>query len=318
MTTLGTQSVNHGKTLHLDVSQPSDKTLGVLKALASEPRLRILALLGAETRSVNQLAQLLDIPLSTTSMHVKELEDAELIYTEMQPATRGQLKACSRRFDQVLLGLPPLERTEGKAVEVAMPIGAYVNFEVVPTCGLASENALIGTIDDPVSFFEPDRLKAQILWFRQGFVEYRFPYRLAPTARLETLQLRMEICSEAPTHNAQWPSDITVWINECEIGTWTSPGDFGGVRGALTPAWWLDIDTQYGQLKRWEVNQTGTFIDGLQISDVCLPDLRLGQLPATTVRIGIKAEAQHVGGLNLFGRSFGNYPEDLVLRITYA
>jgi len=218
----------------------------------------------------------------------------------------------------VLLSLPPLERTEGKALEISMPIGAYVHFEVVPTCGLATEASLIGTIDDPVSFFEPERVNAQILWFRQGFVEYRFPYRLPPTTKHQTLQLRMEICSEAPTHNAHWPSDITVWINDIEIGTWTSSGDFGGVRGALTPAWWLDVDTQHGQLKRWEVNAIGAFVDGLQVSDVCLPDLKLGQLPATTVRIGVKAEAQHVGGLNLFGRRFGNYPEDLVLRITYA
>lgn len=310
--------MNHGKTLHIDVSQPNEQALNVLKALASEPRLRILALLGAETRSVNQLAQLLDIPISTAAMHIKELEDAELIHTEMQPASRGQQKSCSRRFDQVLLKLPPLERTDGRAVEITMPIGAYVRFEVTPTCGLASEQALIGTIDDPVSFFEPERVNAQILWFRQGFVEYQFPYRLPATTKPQSLQLRMEICSEAPTHNDQWPSDVTVWVNGVEIGTWTSPGDFGGTRGALTPSWWLDVDTQYGQLKRWEVNATGTFVDGLQVSDVRLDELQLGKLPAITVRLGVKAEAQHVGGLNLFGRKFGNYPEDLVLRITYA
>ncbi len=310
--------MDHGKTLHIDVSQPSDKALNTLKALASEPRLRILALLGAETRSVNQLAQLLDIPISTAAMHIKELEDAELIHTEMQPASRGQQKSCSRRFDQVLLKLPPLERAEGKALEITMPIGAYVRFEVAPTCGLASEQALIGTIDDPVSFFEPERVNAQILWFRQGFVEYQFPYRLPATLRPQSLQLRMEVCSEAPTHNEQWPSDITVWINGVEVGTWTSRGDFGGTRGALTPAWWLDVDTQYGQLKRWEVNGTGTFVDGLQVSDVKLDELQLGKLPATTVRIGVKPDAEHIGGLNLFGRKFGNYPEDLILRITYA
>lgn len=310
--------MDHGKTLHLDVSQPNEKALSALKALASEQRLRILALLGTETRSVNQLAQLLDIPISTAAMHIKELEDAELIHTEMQPASRGQQKSCSRRFDQVLIRLPPFERTEGKVIEISMPIGAYVRFEVMPTCGLASELALIGTIDDPVSFLEPERLNAQILWFRQGFVEYQFPYRLPASAKPQSLQLRMEICSEAPTHNDRWPSDITVWINGIEIGTWTSPGDFGGARGALTPSWWLDVDTQYGQLKRWEVNATGTYVDGLQVSDIRLDDLQLGKSSAITVRIGVKADAQHIGGLNLFGRKFGNYPEDLVLRITYA
>ena len=308
----------HGKILVIDVSQPSDKSLSVLKALASDARLRILALLGTQVRSVNQLAHMMDIPLSTAAMHVKELEDAELITTELQPATRGQQKSCSRRYEQVLLQLPPLEGQEVKAFEVSMPIGAYVRYEALPTCGLASENALIGMIDDPVSFLEPERMNAQILWFRQGFVEYQFPYRLPASATAESLQIRLEICSEAPTHNDHWPSDITVWVNDVEIGTWTSPADFGGTRGALTPGWWLDADSQFGQLKRWEVSQTGTFVDGVQLSDVKLRDLKLQAHHGVSIRIGIKPDARHIGGLNLFGRKFGNYPEDITLRIVHT
>jgi hypothetical protein len=37
-----------------------------------------------------------------------------------------------------------------------------------------------------------------------------------------------------------------------------------------------------------------------------------------TVRVGVKADALHVGGINLFGSSFGNYPQDLTLRLEYA
>lgn len=53
-------------------------------------------------------------------------------------------KSCSRRFDRILLELPPLEKEDGKYLEVSMPIGAYVNFEVEPTCGLASETKTSG------------------------------------------------------------------------------------------------------------------------------------------------------------------------------
>jgi predicted transcriptional regulator len=35
------------------------------------------------------------------------------------------------------------------------------------------------------------------------------------------------------------------------------------------------------------------------------------------VRIGVKADARYVGGLNIFGRHFGNYPQDIVLRLRY-
>jgi len=35
------------------------------------------------------------------------------------------------------------------------------------------------------------------------------------------------------------------------------------------------------------------------------------------VAIGVEEGARHVGGLNLFGRGFGNYPQDLVLRMRH-
>ena len=35
------------------------------------------------------------------------------------------------------------------------------------------------------------------------------------------------------------------------------------------------------------------------------------------VRIGVRPDAENVGGLNLFGRGFGNYPQDLGLRLEY-
>ena len=35
------------------------------------------------------------------------------------------------------------------------------------------------------------------------------------------------------------------------------------------------------------------------------------------MRIGVRADAENVGGLNLFGRGFGNYPQDLGLRLEY-
>ena len=31
----------------------------------------------------------------------------------------------------------------------------------------------------------------------------------------------------------------------------------------------------------------------------------------------MRPDAQNVGGLNLFGREFGNYPQDLGLRVEY-
>jgi predicted transcriptional regulator len=33
------------------------------------------------------------------------------------------------------------------------------------------------------------------------------------------------------------------------------------------------------------------------------------------MRIGVKEDAQHPGGINIFGAGFGNYSQDIVLRI---
>jgi predicted transcriptional regulator len=198
-----------------------------------------------------------------------------------------------------------------------MPVGAYVDCQVVPTCGLASPSGVIGLLDDPASFYEPNRVDAQLLWFHHGYVEYRFPNRLPPQVAPDSLQLVLEICSEAPLHHNDWPSDITLWINGVEVGTWTSPKDFGGQRGVLTPEWWEDWNSQYGLQKVWQVNRRGSFVDGLQVSDLCLEDLRITEGTFITVRIGVKPDARHVGGVNIFGREFGNYPQDIVLRLRY-
>jgi predicted transcriptional regulator len=94
--------------------------------------------------------------------------------------------------------------------------------------------------------------------------------------------------------------------------------DFGGQAGHLTPDWWGVHSTQYGLLKLWQLDATGTKIDGVWISDVTIDALRLLEAPYIAVRIGIKPDATHVGGLNLFGSQFGNYPQDLVLRMSYG
>ena len=130
-------------------------------------------------------------------------------------------------------------------------------------------------MDDPSAFYEPDRLNAQLLWFRVGFVEYRFPNRVPPGARIDSLQLTAEICSEAPLHHLDWPSDIGVWVNGVLLGEWTCPSDFGGQRGRLTPSWWEEKDSQFGVLKRWLVTGRGTTIDGINLSTIDLDALGL-------------------------------------------
>jgi predicted transcriptional regulator len=305
------------RNLIVDFGADAAGTQAVLKALASEPRLRILSLLKDHVYNVSEIAEALDMPLSTANLHIGILEGAGLVRAEHKPAARGSQKLCARAFDSVLVQLPRGGLEPANVVELSMPIGSYVDCQVAPTCGLASETGIIGLFDDPTSFYEPERLGAQLLWFHHGYVEYRFPMRLPPRAEPYSLGLSLELCSEAPLHHDNWPSDITLWINGVEVGTWTSPADFGGQRGTLTPLWWESHNSQYGLLKLWQVNHEGSWIDGIRLSEVTLPQLDLAKGSFISVRLGVKAEAKHVGGLNIFGRHFGNYPQDIVLRLRY-
>ena len=57
------------------------------------------------------------------------------------------------------------------------------------------------------------------------------------------------------------------------------------------------------------------FAAGIRISDVRLADLDLEAHRSVRLRIGVKKNARHPGGVNIFGRGFGNYDQDIVLRL---
>jgi len=293
----------------------------ILRSLASEVRVRILELLTRKgPRNVNQVAEDLDLPQSTVSSNIQILVDAGLVQTRSEKGRKGSQKICHSTFTEHLIAIkePPPAQVSN-AIEVAMPIGLYTRCEVSAPCGLCSSDGVIGLLDVPDTFLDPDRMRAGLLWFTRGFVEYQFPNnaKLAGTA-VEALELVVELSSEVPGTSKDWPSDITIAINGHEIDTWTSPGDFGDKRGKFTPDWWKLTGSQYGDQKRWEVSQLGTFRDGKKVSDCSLDDLALHDHRSIRVRIGVKDDARHPGGLNIFGRGFGNHDQDITLRLIRA
>jgi predicted transcriptional regulator len=300
------------------VVDPSERP-DVIRGLASEVRITILKLLrDGEERNVNQIAEALDLPQSTVSSNLQILEDAGLITTDSRKARKGSQKVCRTAFTEILVGFRDEVPEAGDGtIEVAMPLGLYTSCEITGPCGLCSADGVIGLLDVPDTFLEPDRMKAGLLWFTRGYVEYQFPNntklnKAKPTA----VEFSMELSSEVPGTAADWPSDIFLCVNGVDVGTWTSPGDFGDKRGVYTPDWWKLSGSQYGKLKNWRINDEGSFVDGVRISDVTLDDLQLDQHRSIRMRIGVKDDAEHPGGINIFGLGFGNYNQDLVLRIS--
>jgi predicted transcriptional regulator len=306
-----------GKLARIQMESGTTIAPTALKVLSNDTRWRIFNYLGERFVTISQLANDLSLASSTTSRHIALLQEAGLVHTEMRPASRGLEKVVARGFEAILIDLPPGQSAAAHVIEMSSPIGAYTNCEVGPTCGLANSERFIGFQDEPSSFFDPDRISAQLLWFGSGFLEYRFPNRTPVGSTVTAIDLSCEICSEAPNYNADWPSDISVWINDVHIGEWTCPSDFGGRRGHLTPAWWPSNLSQYGLNKRWLVTQDGTSLDGEPLSDVTIDALQLEHQPTIKLRLGIRPEARNVGGINLFGRGFGNYPQDLFVRIEH-
>ncbi|WP_084423477.1 ArsR/SmtB family transcription factor [Cohnella thermotolerans] len=290
------------------------KWLRTYEALASEVRLTVLELLAEREMNVKELAKALQLSGPIMTMHIRKLEEGGLIRTKMVRKDGGTHKMCSLATDGVEIAFPNATRQKRPVQEVNLPVGHYSRCEVYPTCGLATGEKLIGQFDDPRYFLEPERMNAQILWFGKGYVEYRIPNYLLPGQTAQEIEISMEIGSEAPGINESWPSDIHFYLNGVFLGIWTSPGDSGGGRGQLTPAWWKDDLNQYGWLKMIRICEDGTYVDGQKMSDVRLADVPMSR-NEWTLRFAVPGDAAHVGGLTIYGELFGNYEQDIVFRV---
>lgn len=295
-----------------------DDGLELFKALGSDIRIQILKILLENNQmSMNQLANELNISNGALTGHIKKLEECGLISTSNDSSGHGNQKLCSLIQDRILVEIEkPIDLSN--VYNTSIKVGQFSSHNVYPTCGMATSSFVIGELDDVRYFDHPDRFNADIMWFTKGYVEYVIPNLIPRNQKITQLSLSAEISSEAPGINNNWPSDISFYINDTLVGTWTSPGDYGDVRGMFTPEWWPQNWNQYGLLKLLVINHKGTFIDGLKISDITTSELNLDYTSTIRFRIAVEENSAHVGGLTIFGKSFGNYDQDIVVSINYA
>ncbi|MBN2628342.1 MAG: helix-turn-helix domain-containing protein [Spirochaetales bacterium] len=288
------------------------------KALGSEIRMEILALISEQGNlNINELAELLKLTKGALTSHIRMLLEAGLIEVNTATGKRGTQKICSLSHDTLILDF--MHNGAGdRSYEIELDVGLYFDYSVAPTCGLATADHIIGNLDDPRFFTHPDRANAGILWTAMGFLEYRSPNLLKPGQKPEVLSISMEIGSEAPGINEDWPSDISFTLNGKRLGSWTSPGDFGRTRGLLNPAWWYNELNQYGQLKVLSINGRGSFIDGIQISPVTIEQLELSSQNEIILRISTSEEGEVCGGFTLFGKGFGNYNQGIRIQMKWS
>ncbi|KFI47489.1 ArsR/SmtB family transcription factor [Bifidobacterium biavatii] len=295
------------------------ESLAVYKALASQTRLDILNLLSEKNHTASELAEQLNLSKAVLSRHIAQLEDAGLIQIDRSVRTDdNRKKNYTLRVDHANIVFPRKIYLPYKQKTQDIRLGYYTDFSVEPTCGLASRDAVIGQLDEPRVFASSERTKASLLWLSNGYVEYKIPNTLEPGQTAQMLDISMELSSEYPGSNNEWPSDITFFINGVNITTWTSPGNYSDVRGKLTPLWWNERFSQYGLLKHLRVNNEDSGLDGVKVSDTTLADLRLEDSPFITLRIGVLPDAVHRGGLTIFGKDFGNHPQNITMTLYYT
>ncbi|MBQ1473162.1 MAG: winged helix-turn-helix transcriptional regulator [Lachnospiraceae bacterium] len=295
-----------------------DDGLELFKALGSEVRIDIIKLLMEnKTMNMNELATSLKITNGALTGHIKKLESCGIVSTANESMGHGNQKICSLRLDKILIDIQPGNAQEN-VYSNEINIGHYTDYKVYPTCGLATANKLIGEVDDTRYFSHPDRYNADILWFTKGYVEYMIPNFIPLNQKITGIMISAELSSEAPGINNNWPSDINFYLNNVHLGSWTSPGDFGDVPGIFTPDWWYPNWNQYGLLKMLVINRNGTYIDGLKISDVTIDQFQLDSTSTMKFKMSVDEDSEHVGGLTIFGKTFGNYAQDIKVNISYA
>lgn len=290
------------------------------QALSSPIRLEILRLLNKKPYIMSEISNTLNLQPSSAAFHLKLLENAGLINVEYSTKNKGTLKWYSYGTRDVVLRLRPIE---GITDELApfitkIPIGDYVDVNFSNVCGMASELKVI-TLNNCNDVFNEERRNAQIIWNRySGYIKYAISSTYTEVAPLSEISFSLEICSETNGYNHDYPSDITFWINDVELCTWTCPGDYGEKFGTFTPTWWFPESTKYGLLTTVTVKNNGVFVNGKLINKtVNLSSLNLTNSDRTTLKIGVKKDSEHIGGFNIFGEKFGNFNQAINFSATY-
>lgn len=166
--------------------------------------------------------------------------------------------------------------------------------------------------------FRPERYAAELIFTPNGIITYKFSNYVARTHTIKELSFSMELCSETPYFDMAYKSDITFWINDKELFTYTFDGDYGDRRGRLNPPWWPSVNSQYGKLLTATVSPLGVMLCGKPVaSSVTLADLKLECGNCLLLKFGNKPTALNAGGFNLFGANFGDHPQNVKLSFCY-
>lgn len=314
------EQMTKSRLLNIEELEDTNNISLIGRALSSPIRIEILRLLNKKPMLASEIAETLDIQVSSALVHLKILEDAELIIVETSKKGKRTINWYSYTVPRlVVLTRSTTETPKAKApVIYKLNVGDFIDAEFSPSCGIASESQLINE-NAPNAMFSPEKRNAQIIWNKHaGHLTYAIPNEYADSDHLKSISFSMELCAETNGWNNDYPSDITFYINDVELCTWTCPGDFGDRYGTFTPPWWFTESTKYGLLTTVGIQNDGVYLNQILVNkDVKLSDLHLKRGNKTTFKIAVKENALYCGGFNIFGEKFGDYNQSIIFTALY-
>jgi predicted transcriptional regulator len=296
--------------LRMNLDIVSEDNLDFYEALASPVRLKVIRCLSYRTMNIKELAEEIGVSSATMTNHIRKLEKAGLVESQRSKTYGKVCRLIEKTYNLVF----PALHVPTNYYDMNIKLGQYTEVSVEPTCGIATQECVIGSFDEPKYFFDTRRDGIQLLWFSKGYVEYRVPNYIPHNCKATSIEICVEMSSEYSHVNNDGLSDIVLYLNGVKLCLWTSPGDFGDRRGRFTPNWWKS--GQYGILKRYEINEKGVFLDKVLVSDKTLSDYNLEKL-YWTLRFQVCEEFRKAGGLTIFGETFGDYPQDIYVCVRY-
>lgn len=115
--------------LNLAASSHKEQIVAIGKALSSPIRIDILNLIKISPMPLQEIAETLHLPLSSTAMHIKCLEKAHLIITENQPGIHGSMRVSICGFLSFHLEAYDFDiNAKNSSLLLDMPVGNYSSF----------------------------------------------------------------------------------------------------------------------------------------------------------------------------------------------
>lgn len=288
----------------------------IFQALSSETRLNIIELLLKKSLSITEISEILNLSQVIITRHINQLEESGLVTSNTVPGIRGQKKLCALTKNSLLINFDDIFQKNLSSEKISLPIGSFIRYEVKPSCGVANKDKIIGLPDNEKYFSSPERYNAGIVWFSEGWIEYNIPSYIFSKSNIKKLRISLEICSEFPFYKTDFLSDIYFYLNDTIIGMYTSPGDFGDRKGKLTPNWW-NMGSEYGILVEIIITEDNTYINKKSVSDFSLKNILSSSNNDVFFKICSPKHCTNPGGINIFGKTFGDYEQDINIEVFY-